>query len=162
MMSAFAATAAMALLFVTLLLLECPGGALAQGAAGRGGNNNKNNLDRSILLEWRAGTPQLQRVWRDTNAPVSAWEGVTVNAEDRVVKIRLERKGLKGAVPPQLGGLTALRELDLSHNQLTSVPMEIGTLAALETLALDANQLASLPAELGRLTQLTGLYLGVN
>jgi hypothetical protein len=157
-----AAAAAMALLTVTLLLLEAPGGALAQDAPGRGGNKNKNNLDRCILLEWRATSPPLQRVWRDEGAPVSAWKGVTVNADGRVVKIRLERKDLTGGVPAALARLTALRELDLSHNEFTSVPKEIGNIAALETLALDANQLASVPAELGRLSALNGLFLGYN
>jgi leucine-rich repeat protein SHOC2 len=93
---------------------------------------------------------------------VSAWEGVTVGEEGRVEKIRLEHKDLTGNVPAAIGGLTALKELELSHNKLTSMPQDIGNIAALETLALDANQLASLPAELGRLTQLTGLYLGFN
>jgi len=103
MLSAAAAIA----LTVTLLLLEAPGGALAQDAtAGRGRGNNNNvlnkrskptpaDLDRSILLEWRASSPQLQRVWSDENAPVSAWEGVTVGAAGRVVKLELQSKQLQ-------------------------------------------------------------------
>jgi hypothetical protein len=82
MPAAAAATAAALALAVAMLLLEATGGALAQGA-GRGGVDNvlkrskpssPADLDRSILLEWRASSPPLQRVWSDENAPVSAWE----------------------------------------------------------------------------------------
>jgi Leucine-rich repeat (LRR) protein len=157
-----AAAAAMALLTVTLLLLEAPGGALAQDAPGRGGNKNKNNLDRCILLEWRATSPPLQRVWRDEGAPVSAWKGVTVNADGRVVKIRLERKDLTGGVPAALARLSALNGLVLGYNRLTSVPMQLGNLIALRQLRLSDNQLASVPAELGNLSALTTLSLDDN
>jgi Leucine-rich repeat (LRR) protein len=147
MMSAGAALA----LTVTLLLLVAPGGALAQGAGrGRGKNVLKRSkptpadLDRSILLEWREGSPQLLQVWSDENAPVSAWEGVTVGAERRVVKIKLESKGLTGVVPPALGGLTALTVLDLHANELTgSLPAALGNLNALKRLRLELNQLTA-------------------
>jgi len=118
-------------LTVTVLLLEPPGRALAQGAA-RGGDNvlkrskptTPADLDRSILLEWREGSPQLQEVWNDTNAPMYVWEGVTVGAEGRVVTIHLPSEDLQanwwlllrgqyhgsfltGSVPAALGqGLT--------------------------------------------------------
>ena len=39
----------------------------------------------------------------------------------------------------------ALQNLDLSHNQLTSIPPELGQCAALQRLDLDHNQLASIP-----------------
>jgi hypothetical protein len=81
-MPAAAVTAAALALAVTLLLLEAPGRALAQGAGRGGGNKNvlKRSkptpaaLDQSILLEWRASSPPLQRVWSDEDAPVSAWK----------------------------------------------------------------------------------------
>ena len=57
--------------------------------------------------------------------------------------------GLTGAVPAEIGRLSALRQLDLGDNQLTSVPAEIGQLAALERLHLAGNQLTSVPAEVG-------------
>ena len=65
--------------------------------------------------------------------------------------------GLTGAVPAEVGRLSALRELHLSHNQLTSLPAEIGQLTALTKLDLGYNQLTSLPAEVGQLTSLTVL-----
>jgi len=42
--------------------------------------------------EWRASSPQLQQAWSDESAPVSAWDGVTVGAEGRVVEIELRSK----------------------------------------------------------------------
>jgi hypothetical protein len=82
--------------------------------------------DRSILLEWRASSPQLQRGWSDESAPVSEWEGVGVDAEGRVVSIDLWNWGVTGDVPAALGGLTALKMLILHSNQLMSVPAELG------------------------------------
>jgi hypothetical protein len=82
--------------------------------------------DRSILMKWRASSPQLQRMWFNEREPVFEWEGVTVDAEGRVLKIILERKRLTGAVPAALGGLTALETLRLFSNRLTSVPAELG------------------------------------
>ena len=80
----------------------------------------------------------------------------------RVVKLSLEDFGLTGAVPAEVGRLSALRELHLSHNQLTSLPAEIGQLTALTKLDLGYNQLTSLPAEIGQLTSLTVLDLDGN
>ena len=164
-----AAAAAIALT-VTLLLLEAPGGALAQGD-GRDGKKDvlkrskptPADLDRSILLEWREGSPQLLQLWSDENAPVSAWEGVAVGAEGRVFSVDLHDEGLTGALPAELGRLTALETLWLYSNQLTSVPAELGELTALKGLVLtDNNELTSVPVELGRLTALTSLYLNAN
>jgi hypothetical protein len=166
MISAAAALA----LAVTLLLLEAPGGALAQGAgAGRAGENvlkrskpTPADLDRSILLECRASSPQLHKLWSDENAPVSEWDGVTVGGDGRVVKVELQSRGWTGPVPAALGGLTAMETLDLHMNSLTSVPKELGGLTALKTLNLDWNMLASVPPELGNLAALETLDLSSN
>jgi Leucine-rich repeat (LRR) protein len=83
------------------------------------------------------------------------------DATGRVVNFRLNDCQLTN-LPPEIGQLTALETLQLSHNQLTSIPPEIGQLTALELLHLEYNQLTSLPAEIGQLTALTGLYLDGN
>ena len=62
-------------------------------------------------------------------------------------------------LPTEIGGLTALTELHLQHNQLSSLPPEIGRLTALTELWLNNNQLSSLPPEIGSLTALTELWL---
>jgi hypothetical protein len=69
--------------------------------------------------------------------------------------------GLTGEIPPEIGNLTNLEELDLSDNQLTgSIPPEIGNLTNLTFLDLGDNQLTgSIPPEIGNLTNLTYLSL---
>ena len=52
-----------------------------------------------------------------------------------------------------------IKELDLSHNNLTQLPVEIGQLTQLTVLYLSNNKLTYLPVEIGLLTQLTVLYL---
>ncbi len=62
----------------------------------------------------------------------------------------------------ELCQLTALRELNLSGNQLVSVPPELGQLTALEELCLHSNQLSTLPPQLKKLRNLMGLFLHDN
>ena len=69
----------------------------------------------------------------------------------RVVELELEDVGLTDAMPAEVGALSALRELDLRYNQLTSVPAEIGQLTSLEKLYLDDNNLAIVPAAIREL-----------
>ena len=70
-----------------------------------------------------------RRGGRRTSEPED-WEGVTIE-NGRVVKLVLEEFGLTGAMPAEIGRLSALRELILDYNQLTSVPAEIGQLTSL-------------------------------
>ncbi len=62
-------------------------------------------------------------------------------------------------LPPEIGQLTALKELHLGSNQLSRLPPEIGQLTALKELRLSSNQLSTLPPEIGQLTALRELYL---
>ncbi len=65
-------------------------------------------------------------------------------------------------LPPEIGQLTELKQLDLSMNQLTVLPPQIGQLAALTDLILYDNRLTTLPPQIGQLTQLRQLYLAHN
>ena len=85
--------------------------------------------DVGVLRTWRAMCPALQERWPEDEQPED-WEGVTIE-NGRVVELRVEDFDLTGAVPAEIGRLSALRELDLSSNQLTSVPAEIGQLTSL-------------------------------
>ena len=116
--------------------------------------------DEGVLRTWRAMCPELQEWWPEDEQPKD-WEGVTIE-NGRVVELELEEFGLTGAVPAEIGRLSALRQLSLGVNQLTSVPAEIGQLTALEKLNLGGNQLTSLPAATGQLTSLKRLWLGRN
>ena len=108
--------------------------------------------DVGVLRTWRAMCPALRALWPEAARPED-WEGVTME-NGRVVKLSLDDFGLTGAVPAEVCRLSALRELHLSHNQLTSLPAEIGQLTALTKLDLGYNQLTSVPAEIGQLTSL--------
>jgi leucine-rich repeat protein SHOC2 len=116
--------------------------------------------DALVLQMWRDMCPELQTIW-EVDRPVEQWQGVTM-VEGRVVRLDLSGKSLSQVVPACIGRLTALRWLNLSDNQLTSVPAEIGQLTSLEELYLDDNQLTSVPAEIGQLTALEHLFLGDN
>ena len=113
--------------------------------------------DESVLRTWRAMCPELQGRWSEDEQPED-WEGVTME-NGRVVQLELREFGLTGAVPAEIGRLSALRQLFLGGNQLTSLPAEIGQLTSLTKLNLNRNQLTSLPAEIGQLTSLTRLDL---
>jgi len=63
------------------------------------------------------------------------------------------------SLPPQIGQLTALVELNLTNNQLSSLPPEIYKLTALTHLDLRDNNLSSLQHEIGKLTSLKTLDL---
>ena len=74
---------------------------------------------------------------------LTSWKGVTVRGTPkRVAKLSLRGSGLTGAIPAQLGSLTALTELNLSWNRLSgAIPTQLGSLTKLRTLALSGNTL---------------------
>ena len=105
------------------------------------------------------------------------WRGVTLDGEGRVVKLWLDERGLRGNIPPQLGSLGALQELNLSKNELTgSIPLALGNLRNLRLLALNQNFTPKasgasgasdglsgrVPAHLGNLGELRRLVLDDN
>jgi leucine-rich repeat protein SHOC2 len=116
--------------------------------------------DVGVLRTWRAMCPELQERWPEAARP-EHWDGVTME-NSRVVNLKFYAFGLTGAVPAEIGRLSALRVLNLGGNQLTSVPAEIGQLTSLRTLTLCANQLTSVPAEIGQLTSLEKVDLSDN
>jgi hypothetical protein len=65
-------------------------------------------------------------------------------------------------IPPDIGKLTALTELDLDHDSLFSIPPDIGKLTKLRVLELHNNCLTSLPHEIGNLVNLQTLYIFQN
>jgi hypothetical protein len=100
-----------------------------------------------------------------TEAGLGEWDGVTVDAEGRVVELELYENNLAGALPSEIQQLTALTVLSLESNDLTGpIPAELGQLEALEALYLHDNQLSgAVPAdELARLPALAVLWLQDN
>ena len=110
-----------------------------------------------------------------TDAPLGEWYGVDTDASGRVVGLYLGgrwdedtrqwiRHGLSGPIPPELGSLANLTELNLVANHLTGpIPSELGKLVNLTWLYLGTNHLTGpIPVELGSLTDLQRVSLGAN
>ena len=116
--------------------------------------------DIGVLRTWRAMCPELQGMWPEEEPEYWEYTYKRVTMENgRVVDLDLAGFYLTGAVPAELGRMSALRHLDLNYNQLTSVPAEIGQLTSLVTSWLNGNLLTSLPTEIGQLTSLKDLSL---
>ncbi|CAO2194385.1 unnamed protein product [Urochloa humidicola] len=72
---------------------------------------------------------------------------------------------LAGEIPPFLGDVATLRELNLSYNPFAAgpIPPELGNLSALRVLWLaECNLVGAIPPSLGRLANLTDLDLSTN
>ena len=102
------------------------------------------------------------RGW-DTLSSVSTWDGVTIE-DGKVSSLLLYSNNLKGTIPSELGTLSALKRLSLSHNTLSGeIPISIGELSQLIYLELSNNSLSgSIPSSLGSLSHLNALYLNNN
>ena len=107
--------------------------------------------------------------WKDdenwlSDQPLGEWTGVETDADGRVVALRLPRNDLAGRIPPQLGYLDMLSELDLSGNRLEGpIPAQLGDLSSLTLLNLGQNELEGpLSPRLGDLTNLSQLLLWAN
>ena len=96
--------------------------------------------------------------------PLSQWEGVSADADDNVTSLYLIENGLSGPLPPELGNLTYLEQLNLHGNNLTgAIPPELGNLTGFSLLILSNNQLSGpLPPELANLTGLRMMRLDSN
>ncbi|GAA4199942.1 hypothetical protein GCM10022289_11060 [Pedobacter jeongneungensis] len=131
-------------------------------------------LDRQVLIaiyesmgganwsgtKWNITAP-LQEATAATN-----WNGITVakvNGVDRVTRINLAARNLKGPIPPAIGYLSELILIDMNNNnqQLTgTIPPSMGNLRKLTSLTLSRSGLTgTIPAEFANLTALTLLQM---
>ena len=99
-----------------------------------------------------------------TNAPVSTWIGVRVNANNRVDSINIGSYNLRGSLPLSIGNLTYLRYLNMEAGNISgTIPTTLGNLNNLHYLNLGGNQFTgSIPSSLGNLTNLDTLDLRFN
>ncbi|KAL9273008.1 Leucine-rich repeat receptor protein kinase HPCA1-like protein [Drosera capensis] len=115
---------------------------------------------QSLKDEWQHTPPS----WDRSDDACAQWEGVTCN-NSRVTALHLSTMGLKGKLSGDIGGLTALRTLDLSFNRgLTgTLTPALGDLSNLSILILaGCGFTGSIPAELGKLSQLAFFALNSN
>lgn len=99
-----------------------------------------------------------------TDAPLDEWFGIELDDRGRVESVNLPVNNLAGTLPPEIGRLTALRELHLEANRLEgTLPPEIGNLESLQWLGLYGNELnGPLPPEVGELSDVQILDLAFN
>ena len=97
-----------------------------------------------------------------TTQPLDDWHGVTADAQGKVTRLSLSNNDLNGVIPPEIGMLVGLVELNLSGNASLkgSMPPELGNLVNLTSLNLSSTALSgSMPPELGNLVNLTEILL---
>ncbi len=82
--------------------------------------------------------------------------------ETSLRELNISHNNLTGALPAEIRHMSGLRVLNASYNNMTGVPAEIGQLQNLEVLDLSHNQLTGLPRELGNLQHLRVLNLAGN
>ena len=107
---------------------------------------------------WRQSTNWL------SDLPLDQWFGVTADGTDRVRELILFNNGLRGTIPPELGGLEHVLTLSITDNELVGgIPREFGNLASVHFLDLSNNQLTGdIPSEMGGLVRLEHLRLAKN
>eukprot|EP00750_Incisomonas_marina_P019208 INCI3251.6.p1 GENE.INCI3251.6~~INCI3251.6.p1 ORF type:complete len:695 (+),score=80.71 INCI3251.6:1713-3797(+) len=145
-------------------------------ATGGFGHDIANTSSATDVLWSRIPRNASSSGWRDrtgwcTDTPLSQWRGVllapgTSLASTRsqrlcVVELELNRNGLRGRLPSELGLLHELQQLRLNSNQLTGpIPSELGHLRNLTKLSLRDNCLGGkIPTELCTLPKLRDLWL---
>ena len=99
----------------------------------------------------------------DLNAPVSTWEGVTLE-NNKVVSVNLMNNNLKGSIPNSIGDLKNLKVLNLALNNIGgSIPESITELKKLVVLRLGKNKITgTIPNNIGSLERLLVLDLFYN
>jgi len=65
-------------------------------------------------------------------------------------------------LPPELGDLMLLRELNCACNKIPEFPKQIGKLRNLELLKCNGNKLSHLPEEIGECAKLQRMIMGEN
>lgn len=110
-----------------------------------------------------------EAAWLDASLHECEWplehsdEDCSIEGEYRT--LTLTTHGLVGSLPPEIGFLTSLNELNIWDNgELQgTLPTQLGDLTALTHLAVINSKLdGSLPSQIGRLTALTYLALNKN
>ena len=96
--------------------------------------------------------------------PLGEWYGVITDISGRVTGLALSGNGLTGEIPPAIGNLVNLGQLDLGNNNFDgSIPVGLGDLVNLKELDFGGSALSGkIPHDLALLTNLHTLNLGDN
>ena len=118
------------------------------------------DTDRAALISFfhSTGGPDWQNSQRWlSEQPVGHWEGVSTDANGRVVKLSLVHNNLTGIIPPEVGNLAALEELELQNNELVGeMPASFSELTNLRRLSFYTNSSLCAPSVLQDLLRKIG------
>ncbi|XP_062007600.1 putative receptor-like protein kinase At3g47110 [Rosa rugosa] len=122
--------------------------------------------DRSALLALKdhiTSDPQnmILTNW-STTTPICNWVGVICGARHhRVAELNLSYFGLVGTIPPELGNLSLLVDLDIQNNSFQgTLPDELTRLRRLKFINLGYNKfMGVIPSWFGSLSKLQGFML---
>ncbi|MEN0049118.1 MAG: proprotein convertase P-domain-containing protein [Bacteroidota bacterium] len=106
---------------------------------------NENINQDSVLLTaffFRTNGTSWTNTW-DLELPMSTWNGVTLNADGRVVEINLRDNNLTGTIPSHIYQLENLKVLDLGENRINGWQTTSFFPDNIEVLRLDNNNLHS-------------------
>ncbi len=117
--------------------------------------------NRDALIAIYNANPNNTLDWDLNDMDINNWTGVYSNNQGDVIRLFMDSENLDG-LPPELGQLTMLIELDVNDNNLTELPEEIGELINMIYLTIDDNHISELPKEIGQLIKLTDLYSSNN
>lgn len=93
-----------------------------------------------VALHNATGGENWRRKWNLGDCNICDWEGITCDANGRVVELDLSSNGLIGNLTPAISGLEKLTKLNLSFGRISgSLPAELADLSALTMLDLRYN-----------------------
>ena len=96
-----------------------------------------------------------------TKEPVSTWNGIILDTNERVSQINLYTNNLTGVLPSSIGNLVGLQSISLHINKIGgSLPSSLGRLTNLNSLDLGENAFTgTIPDSLSKLIYLNALDL---
>ncbi|VVB03830.1 unnamed protein product [Arabis nemorensis] len=108
---------------------------------------SQNNLDDLTMQALKSSLNLTSDVdWSNPNP--CKWESVQCDGSNRVTRIQLKQKGIRGTLPSNLQNLSELTVLELFLNQISGPIPDLSGLTRLQTLNLHDNLFDSVPKNL--------------
>ncbi|KAL6909470.1 hypothetical protein ACP4OV_001751 [Aristida adscensionis] len=145
---------ARAALAVALALAVLAGGAAAETSA--------SDAEAMRAVARALGADKALR-WDVAGDPCNKWDGVSCDSGGRVTAIQVGKRGLAGALAPEVRNLTALTRLEVFGNALSGPLPSLAGLSSLQVVLLNDNNFTSIPPDFfSGLTALNAFYVDHN